>query len=414
MSNENRKILGYLKKTRLLNHLSDHILHQLVPLSKLVSYPAHTEVLREGQANVTVFFLIKGVVSVYSGGELISKMHRQGDIFGEISVIRSKPCIATVITETPVEVFCLQARDIGDYRDLKAEALQNTLYRVFAMILTDKLDITTQKAKKFERANTQLQESHEELQKTHAQLVQSAKLASLGEVATGVAHEINQPLSYIKTVLQTLKEDFKLEDVSPKDAMVFLTESLRQIGRITEIIQHLRTFGRAEETRFVEVNLEKIWDNILLLMGERMRVKDIRLVRQIDETLPLIKGSSNQLEQVLINLCQNSLDELMKQERERCITIKMTSSVEHGIVVITFSDNGSGIPAKDLNKIFDPFYTTKPVGKGTGLGLSIIYGIIESHGGKIICQSQTNQGTSFIITLPIEGESYGKTKDSGC
>jgi len=116
----------------------------------------------------------------------------------------------------------------------------------------------------------------------------------------------------------------------------------------------------------------------------------------------------------LINLCQNSIDELVKKEKERCITIKMTSSVKHKIVVITFSDNGSGIPAQDLNKIFDPFYTTKPVGKGTGLGLSIIYGIIESHGGIIICQSQLNQGTSFTITLPIERENYGKTKDSGC
>jgi len=286
------------------------------------------------------------------------------------------------------------------------------LYRVFAAILTDKLDITSQKAKKFEWVNTQLQESHEKLQRTQAQLVQTAKLASLGEVATGVAHEINQPLSYIKTTIQTLKEDFELEDVHPKDAMVLLKESLRQIGRITEIIQHLRTFGRAEEKRFVEVNLEKILDNTLLLMGKRMRDNEVRLVRQIDETLPPIKGNPNQLEQVLINLFQNSIDELLKKEKDRCITIKIFPFVEKNFVIITFSDNGSGVPSKDLIKIFDPFYTTKLVGKGIGLGLSIIYGIIESHGGEIVCLSELNQGTSFVITLPIEEENHGKTKDS--
>jgi len=91
----------------------------------------------------------------------------------------------------------------------------------------------------------------------------------------------------------------------------------------------------------------------------------------------------------------------------------MIPFVEHDAVVITFSDNGSGIPSENLDKIFDPFYTTKPVGKGTGLGLSIIYGIIESHGGEIVCLSELNQGTSFVITLPIEEENHGKTKDSG-
>jgi|GEM_PF-2307692 len=414
MSDEKFKILEYLKRARLFKHFPEKILHQLIPLSKLRSYPAHTEILREGQTNLMVYFLIEGTVGVYSEGELLLRLRRKGDIFGEMSVIRSQPCSATVIAETPVEVFYLQAREIGSYMNLEAEALQNALYRVFAMILTDKLDITSQKAKKFERANSLLQESNEELKKTQLQLVQSAKLASLGTVATGVAHEINQPLSYIKTTLQTLKEDFKLEDINPKQTMPLLKESLRQIGRISEIIQHLRIFGRAEDQGFVQVNLEEILDNALLLQGEQFRLNNICLHRQIDERLPHIQGNPNQLEQVLINLCQNSMDDLLKKEKKRSITVQMAASVEKGHVVITFSDTGFGIPAQDLDKIFDPFYTTKPVGKGTGLGLSIIYGIIKSHGGKIVCQSQLNQGTSFIITLPIEGDTHGKTKDSDC
>ncbi|MGK5095427.1 response regulator [Deltaproteobacteria bacterium TL4] len=253
-----------------------------------------------------------------------------------------------------------------------------------------------------EQQARELRDMNNELRKTQAKIVQSAKLASLGKLATGVAHEINQPLSYIKTILQTTREDLKLEDVNIEDSVEVLDEALRQTERITDIISHLRTFGREEEPCFYDVNLGEVFNNTLLLMKEQIRVKNIALIYEIEESFPLIKGKANQLEQVFINLLQNSIDGFLESPQERQINVAMRCITEKKKVSILFKDNASGIPEKHLANIFDPFYTTKPMGKGTGLGLSIVYGIIKSHLGEITCHSQEGIGTTFMITLPVK------------
>ncbi|MFQ6026501.1 MAG: GAF domain-containing protein [Dehalococcoidia bacterium] len=232
------------------------------------------------------------------------------------------------------------------------------------------------------------------------QMLGQSKLATLGEVATGVAHEINQPLTYINTAIQTLQEDFRLNDVDEERMNQLLTESGRQVTRISSIVQHLRTFGRNGDRVRSQVQLEGVLDNTLLLLSERLRLRNIQLVQHVEKDLPAVRGDPNQLEQVLINLFQNAIDALANQKESAEINVTISSSPDQATVQTKFSDNGAGIPPELLDKIFEPFFTTKEVGHGTGLGLSIIYGIIQDHQGTIDCVSELNKGTTFIITLP--------------
>ena len=167
---DNQQILEYLEKSRLFGHLPRELLEKLVPLSEIVNAPQGTQLLLEGQINDQVFFLIRGEVAVYAAGELLFKLRRIGDIFGEMSVISDKPCSATVIAVTPVSLFSLRSRDVGEYSDLNSEDLQNILYRIFAMILTEKLSLTTNKAKQFEATNRTLQHTQQRLEKTYHEL----------------------------------------------------------------------------------------------------------------------------------------------------------------------------------------------------------------------------------------------------
>ncbi|MEO5348205.1 MAG: ATP-binding protein [Magnetococcus sp. YQC-3] len=235
-------------------------------------------------------------------------------------------------------------------------------------------------------------------------MLNRSKLATLGEVATGIAHEINQPLTYISTFIQLLEmKCLQGEPLQEDEIQEGFSTAQHQIQRIDTIIQHLRTFGRDDnlmaQKAAVEVSPRKILDNALLLMGERIRLKNIRLERNEEADVQVV-GNANQLEQVFINLLQNAIQATAGFVPEPLITITMNQDLEHGGTRIVFADNGMGIPPEQLDKIFEPFFTTKPVGEGTGLGLSIVFGIIHDHGGTIDCHSVVGEGTQFIIQLP--------------
>jgi C4-dicarboxylate-specific signal transduction histidine kinase len=238
-----------------------------------------------------------------------------------------------------------------------------------------------------------------ELQRREAEvkMLSQAKLASLGEIATGIAHEINQPLTYIQIILQATGRDIEQGTLDLNELAADLQESTRQVGRITRIIEHLRTFGRVDSAELTDLSLPSILNNTLILYREILRINSIHLEMRAEADLPLIYGDATQLEQVFINLLQNAIDAVSGTENP---TIEVCFSHRNGTVVTTFSDTGCGLSKEVATKIFEPFFTTKPIGKGTGLGLSIVYGIIADHNGTIECQSNAGQGCRFVITLP--------------
>lgn len=266
------------------------------------------------------------------------------------------------------------------------------------------LILLDEKNKLLTAANQQLaadlalqQRLEHERREAEVKMLSQAKLASLGEIATGIAHEINQPLTFIQIIMQSTDRDIERGSLDLAELSADLKESTRQIHRITRIINHLRTFGRTDSGEFAELLLPGILDNALILYQQTLQGKNIALSATVAPGLPSIYGNAIQLEQVFINLLQNAIDAL---EDAKQPTITVNFSHEAGAVVTTFSDNGCGIGKENATKIFEPFFTTKPIGKGTGLGLSIVYGIIADHNGTIECQSSPGHGCRLVITLP--------------
>jgi PAS domain S-box-containing protein len=230
-----------------------------------------------------------------------------------------------------------------------------------------------------------------------------SKLATLGEVATGVAHEINQPLTYINTTIQTLLEDFELDDLDTESAKSRLAESNRQVDRITTIVDHLRTFGRANETDLTPLQIDTVLDSSLTLLGERIKRLGIDLQRAAAPGVPDVMGNSSQIEQVFINLFQNSIEALAGKESGAFIAVSIRTPPDESEAEVVFSDNGSGVANDDANRVFEPFFTTKEPGKATDLGLSIAYSIIMDHGGSITCDSDPDKGTTITFSIPAVG-----------
>jgi PAS domain S-box-containing protein len=229
-----------------------------------------------------------------------------------------------------------------------------------------------------------------------AQLVQTGKLSSIGELATGIAHELNQPLMIIRGYSQLIGNELKKEDKYYKELML-LEE---QTGRMAKIISHLQTFARQAEPDFSRVNVHYIIENSLIMVSEHLKINNIKVIKKYKESVPLIYGDSNQLEQVFLNLITNARD-AMEKSGGGLLEFKTDISDDSKFVTVSVSDTGAGIEESYLESIFDPFFTTKTVGKGTGLGLSISYGIIHAHRGTISVKSRADAGTVFTIKFPI-------------
>ncbi|MCJ8268487.1 MAG: ATP-binding protein [Psychrosphaera sp.] len=252
----------------------------------------------------------------------------------------------------------------------------------------------------FNKMVEDLNESQSKLANAQSQLVQSAKLASVGEMATGVAHELNQPLGII-----ALNADLQIDEVAQGEfgeTKEVLELIVKQVERATFIIDHLRIFGRESNTvQRSPKDVNELVNEAFILLGEQLRLRDIEIVMALDEQLPAVNCNHIQLEQVLTNIISNAKDAMEKSSVKQ---LTITTGQCNDKVLIDIEDTGSGIAQQDVDKIFDPFFTTKAVGKGTGLGLSISYGIIEEHGGKLKVSSIEGKGSVFSIELVLNEE----------
>jgi signal transduction histidine kinase len=223
------------------------------------------------------------------------------------------------------------------------------------------------------------------------QLVQTEKLTSLGLLAAGVAHEVNTPLAVISNYIQMLAKQLPANDPRHK-----LTEKIvSQTFRASEIVNNLLNFSRTGGAGFRELDLNHIIEETLTLVAHPFRVANVQVVRNLQNDLPVVLGSSNRLQQVFLNLFLNARDAMPSGGM-----FEVRSAANNGTVEIEVSDTGIGIQRENLARVFDPFFTTKATGRGTGLGLSVSYGIIKEHAGKIEVRSTPGKGTSFRLEFP--------------
>ena len=237
------------------------------------------------------------------------------------------------------------------------------------------------------------------------QMIETGKLASIGELASGVAHEINNPVAIMMEEagwLQDLLEDNGLQGLSAGENLEEFNRALNQIrtqgGRCKEITHKLLSFARKTESGSQKVDIGELVREILDLTRQRTKYSHVDIETAIADSIPCIRASRTELQQILLNLVNNAIDAM--ENTGGTVTVECCFVSDHIHIIV--SDTGPGIPESNLPRIFDPFFTTKPVGKGTGLGLSICYGIIRKMGGDIKVQSTLNRGTAFDVRLPVQ------------
>jgi len=298
--------------------------------------------------------------------------------------------------------------------DVKVEINQTDEIGHLARTFNNMIESLRQSRAEIERYNKTLEEKiierTQQLEEAQAQLIQSEKMGAIGQLAAGVAHELNNPLGgilgYAQFTLEKLLKNVP-ERTTTKEIQSYIryvTDIEAQARRCKTIVQNLLRFSRSSRTvEFDDVDVNKTVEETLTFVGHQLHLNQIELQTVLDANLPHIQGNAGQLQQVFTNLIINAMHASLPGS-----TIMITSRFSPalgefgGTVELSFLDHGTGIKDEHLKRIFEPFFTTKEVGKGTGLGLSVSYGIIKEHGGEISVQSAVGKGTTFTIVLPIQ------------
>ena len=372
------------------------------------------------------------ITSVDKVADLIPELHvAETDLI--IPLTRNDKLFALLLLGKPLTGKEYLSDDLSMLQILAnqaAIAIENNIYIEEAKELIRKVteaEVQKKYVKELEEKNESLQNLYRTLQETQSQLIQSEKMASLGQLVAGVAHELNNPISFIyanmkelenyitaiEEVLQVLLSNLNKADLQQqlkekvrqlqerydlqfiqKDIHSLISESAEGGRRVKEVVQNLRNFSRLDEGDVKSVDLHEGLDSTLLLLNNEIKNR-IQIIKEYGE-LPNVECHPGHINQVFMNLLLNAIQAIEGQGKIWISTQTINSQVE-----ITIKDNGKGIPEDIKNKVFDPFFTTKPVGKGTGLGLSICYNIIKNHNGEIDVESELGKGTTFHIKLPI-------------
>jgi signal transduction histidine kinase len=422
--------------------LADDMINQLEEIV-LIEQLALTNDLRRGHQSLQAAqwqTLLTGVMALFVGVGMVYLLRRQiADPIKRLTHVTTRlsdgDLDARAVVESRDEIGILAAsfnqmtEHLAQSRDELAQ---------YSRTLEQRVETRTQE---LQEKNAQLEETLQDLRRTQAQLIQTEKMSSLGQLVAGVAHEINNPVNFIHGNTSHASEYMRdllnllylyqaqypeptpaIQDMLDEIDFDFLKQDFpnllasMQVGteRIREIVQSLRTFSRLDEAEFKEVDVHDGLESTLMILRHRFKARphhpELNLVKQFGE-LPPVECYAGQLNQVFMNILSNSIDALDERDAARSpaeiaanpSTITITTAQPNpDWITIRIGDNGPGIPVDAQTRLFDPFFTTKPVGKGTGLGMSISYQIVtEKHHGQIYCISQPGSGAEFIIELPI-------------
>jgi two-component system NtrC family sensor kinase len=286
--------------------------------------------------------------------------------------------------------------DLNHFISIKSTDEMGVLARTFNSMIKDLKAARDQREKWTQMLEQEVAKKTEEIQRTHANLVQTEKLASLGRMAAGVAHEINNPLTGVVTFAHLLKKRFPPDSPEAEDINVII----EQAERCSKIIKNLLTFARATPSEKGKVNINEVLNRTIFMVRNQEKFFHIKFNVHLEDAQFIIVGDPSQFQQIFLNMFINAADAMNGRGN---ITVATRRITENGkpFVEIEFTDEGCGIKEEDMPKLFEPFFTTKPVGKGTGLGLSVSHGIVKHLGGYIKVKSKVGEGTSFFVRLPL-------------
>jgi two-component system NtrC family sensor kinase len=304
-------------------------------------------------------------------------------------LIEGTRAVSEMDLETPINVPAVgQLNELAQSFDMMRVRLRHALAELneFALQLESKI-----------------KERTEQLDAANRKLVQSDRLASLGQLAASVAHEINNPIGGILTlsmlVQRILKEDGIPQERVP-EVRQYLTQIVNETSRVGRIVTDLLAFSRRSKPQRMDANLNTIIRSTLSILNHKLKLMNVTLDQRLADALPSIQCDVSQMQQVLINLVMNGA-EAMQSKGGGSLIVATRFEARESVVLLEITDTGDGITADNLTKIFDPFFTTKGEGKGVGLGLAVVYGIVDAHKGDIDVKSEVGKGTTFHVRLPV-------------
>ena len=361
-----------------------------------------------------------------------STLYHEGESIGFLFVVSPGSTIEKLpsgLMELAVSSIKISLRNSARYT-LTTE-LHNTVVQASYHELLETNNRLSASEKKYRELSEDLERKVEErteaLKKVSTRMLQQEKMASIGQLAAGMAHEINNPLGFIISNLQSLsdytdrlKEIFKSDRLPPedlreqnqaletsrsiheldtlwKDINDTIGESIQGAKRIHEIVVNLKGFSHIDEINVGQVDINVELDKTLSVLSNEINSRSAEIIKRYGK-IPVMPGNPGLLCQAFLNIFVNALS-----SKEKHILIKVTTEQKQGDIIISIQDNGKGIPPDIQNRIFDPFFTTKDVGQGTGMGLTVANDIVVSHGGTLSVKSETGKGSNFIITLPLTG-----------
>ena len=339
-----------------------------------------------------LWFALAGVIAYQKREELDAPSENASDAESENSggdsVIAARLSMAAVLSLPLLAIYTVRYSQEGPaVRDFR---LMTIFIAAVPLVLLVFLRTYLAEADRT-RLLTRSEQSIDNLQRLQAQIVQSEKLVSLGQLAAGAAHEINNPLTAILGFSDLLADDPAL----PEKARVTASKIRDQARRTKTLVGNLLSFARQVPTERTLLDINTVVTNAVQLRTLDLRTGTVRIELQLESVLPGVRGDGNQLMQVFFNMISNAVD-AMEAAQGGVLTIKTLR--DRAYVVVLFLDTGPGV--KEPHRVFDPFYTTKPVGKGTGLGLSICFGIVQEHSGRIHCYNRQEGGAAFRVELP--------------
>lgn len=378
-----------LRKFNLFDQFSDDILKQMANESNILELDSNYVIFSEDSEIKSMFFILEGQVQV-SKKEVSLAQLNDGEYFGEMSILKDETRSATVKTMVPSILIEISENLFNKFIKNSPGAMHDILMTYDKRLRKENLRVINQ--------FIELKEKYAELQETHRQLLQTEKLASIGMITAGVAHEINNPLTVISGYIEILQDELNQNNIDQAELNKSLDAMEKASSAIEKIVIGLKTYVRADDGHNVPIKLNDTVQASIDLVSFLYRKESITIETFFTDKNPMILANTGKFQQIIINLLSNAKDAMEKSEDK---IISIITEVENNYITIKVKDTGCGIPEEKLDTIFEKFYTTKPIGKGTGLGLDIIRNIIENMNATINVESSLGNGTTFTITIPV-------------
>jgi len=377
-----------LKIFSLFNNLSQDELNLIGRNTEVLNFEKGDVVCEEDTGSDSMYFIFSGAVSISKKGVSFANLVA-GDYFGEMSLITGGNRNATVTVLEPSVLFEISSDIFEKIFEKSTRAMHNLLVTFDARLRRHNDIVVNQFLK--------MKEHIKELENSHKRLLLSDKMASIGLLTAGIAHEINNPLFVITGYLDVLNENLQAGKISAEELRGIADKLGTASKTIVKLVSGIKTYARIEETDPVPIDLNSAIQGSLDLVSFLYRQDNIELKNGLSQGSPMILGNIGKLQQVLMNLLSNAQD-AMESSRKKIISVDTHEETDK--VVVAVSDTGCGIEPENIKYVFSRSYTTKPVGKGSGMGLDLVRNMVEEMDGSIEVESEVSKGTTFRIFFP--------------